>query len=89
MAEKPTKSKEQFVTEERAAEKAVAEAEFALRKAEVAGDAKAIAKARTGVDDERTKSLAIRKVMTEGLAQWHAWDSEQELARTARELGIA
>ena len=85
----PTTSKVQLIADERAAEAAVIQAEYDARKAELTGDADAIALARKAVDDARTESFKIRKVMTDGLAQWHAYDSEQELARTARELGIA
>lgn len=89
MTLRPMKSKEEFVADERAAERKVVEAEFALRKAELTNDPKVIAKAQKAVADTRTESLKIRAEMTEGLAQWHAYDSEQELERTARELGIA
>ena len=89
MTEKPTKSKADFIAEERAAERRVVQAEFELRKAELTNDPDVIASARKAVDDARTESLNIRQIMQDGLAQWHRWDSEQELARTARELGIA
>ena len=88
MTEKPTKSKADFIAEERAAERRVVEAEFELRKAELTNDPEVIAAAQKAVADARTESLRVRATMTAGLAQWHAYDSEQELARTARELGI-
>jgi hypothetical protein len=88
MTDKPTKSKAAFVADERAAEAAVIQAEYDARKAELTNDPDAITTARKAVDDARTASLKIRKVMTDGLAQWHAYDSEAELARTARELGL-
>ena len=89
MPDKPTKSKAAFVADERQAEAAVVQAEYEARKAELTNDPDAIALARKAVDDARTESLKIRQTMTDGLAQWHAWDSQEELARTARELGIA
>lgn len=88
MTNKPTKSKEEFVADERAAERKVVEAEFALRKAELTNDPKVIQKAQKAVADARTESLKIRAKMTEGLAQWHTYDSEAELARVAKEMGI-
>lgn len=84
----PTTSKADLIANERAAEAAVIKAEYEARKAELTGDADAIALARKAVDDARTESLKIRATMTDGLAQWHRYDSEAELARTAKELGI-
>ncbi len=90
MSARPDKSKEQLIAEERAAETAVVRAEYEARVAELSGS--------TGVqlleydaytENARRDSLRIRQIMTDGLAAWHRWDSEQELARTARELGIA
>ena len=89
MTDKPSKSKQQLIDDERAAEAAVVQAEYDARKAELTGDADAIALARKAIDDARTESLKIRAVMTSGLAQWHAWDSQMEFQRTAKELGIA
>ena len=77
------------MSDERAAEAAVIQAEYDARKAELTGDPEKIALARKAVDDARTKSLKIRATMTDGLAQWHDWDSQQELQRVAKELGIA
>jgi hypothetical protein len=88
MSKKPTKTKEEFITVERAAEREVVKAEFELRKAEITNDPKQIAAARKAVDDKRKESLRIRGEMQTGLAAWHRYDSEQELARTARELGV-
>lgn len=86
--ERPTKTKEEFVAEERAAERNVVLLEFELKKAEATNDVEQIAEAQAAVVNARKESLKIRADMQKGLEQWHAWDSEQELERTARELGI-
>ena len=84
MTDKPTKSKAEFVADERAAEAAVVKAEYEPRKAELTGDPDAIVSARKAVDDARTESLKIRQTMTDGLAQWHDGDSQQEFGRCER-----
>jgi hypothetical protein len=90
MSTRPDKSKEQLIAEERAAEAAVVKAEYALREAQTIGpDATAVQAARSALDTARAESFKTRQTMIDGLAQWHEWDSQQELARTARELGIA
>jgi hypothetical protein len=85
----PVTPKAQLVADERQAEAAVIQAEYDARKAELTNDPDAIALGRKAVDDARTESLKIRAVMTDGLAQWHEWDSQMELQRTAKELGIS
>jgi hypothetical protein len=89
MTTRPDKSKEQLIADERSAEAAVVRAEYEVRAAEVAGARGVdLLEYEAYVDNARRDSLRIRQDMTEGLAQWHQWDSEQELARTAKELGI-
>ena len=84
----PTTSKVGLIANERAAEASVIQAEYEARKAELTGNPKKIEAARKAIDDARTASLKIRAVMTAGLQAWHDWDSQQELQRVAKELGI-
>lgn len=88
MTERPEKTKEQLIRDEREGEAYVDLAELELRRAQVSGDEARVTAAAIAVEEARRDSLRIRRAMTEGLAQWHRYDSEQELARTAREMGI-
>ena len=82
MTEKPSKTKEQLISDERAAEQSVVDAEIAFRLAEIHGPATA---EKEALDNARTDSLRIRKEMVDGLAQWHTYDAEQEVLRLANE----
>lgn len=87
--ERPGKSKEQLIRDEREGEAYVDLAELELRRVQIAGTPEEVEAAENAVDDARRDSLRIRRAMREGLDQWHRYDGDQELKRTAKEMGIS
>jgi hypothetical protein len=84
----PSTSRDQLIADERAAERAVIEAESALRLAEAIGTPDEIAAARTAIDVCRTASLATRATMQAGLDAWGRYAAYQEAVAHAEANGV-
>jgi hypothetical protein len=84
----PPKGREQLIAEERAAERAVVEAEIAWMRADALSDPTAPA-FKAALDKARIDSLAIRKTMQDGLDAWTTYYAVQEVEKRAAEAGVS